>query len=81
MTIELTLLQFPKIILMFAAVFFFSMIDSFGDLKALLPINHRLVEGVEMPGNTAGHIQREGLHRGKSYGKDGAKGRRKTLRN
>lgn len=45
-TIELTLLQFPKIILMFAAVFFFfSMIDSFGDLKALLPINHRQVEG------------------------------------
>lgn len=44
-TIELTLLQFPKIILMFAAVFFFSMIDRFGDLKALLPINHRLVEG------------------------------------
>lgn len=45
------------------------MIDSFGDFKALLPINHRLVEGMEMRGNMAGHIQREGLHTGKSYGK------------
>lgn len=45
------------------------MIDSFGDSKALLSINHRLVEGVEMRGNMVGHIQREGLHRGKSYGK------------
>lgn len=42
------------------------MIDSFGDFKALLPINHPLVE---MRGNMAGHMQREGLHRGKSNGK------------
>lgn len=45
------------------------MIDSFGDFKALLPINHCLMEGVEMWGNMVGHIQREGLQRGKSYGK------------
>lgn len=45
------------------------MIDSFGDFKALLPINHHLVEGVAMQGDMAGHMQREGLHRGTSYGK------------
>lgn len=42
------------------------MIDSFGDLKVLLPINHGLVEGggVEMRRNVVGHVQREGPHRG-----------------
>lgn len=56
------------------------MIDSFGDSKALLPINHRRMEGVEMRRNMVGHLQREGLHRGKSLWEDGAKGRRKAPR-
>lgn len=38
--IKLTLFQFPKIIPVFAAVF--HMIDSFGDFKAPLLINHCL---------------------------------------
>lgn len=40
MVIKLTLFQFPKIIQRFAAVFW--MIDSFGDFRALLLINHCL---------------------------------------
>lgn len=36
------------------------MIDSFGDFKALLPINHGLVEGVEMRGNMVGGSHTEG---------------------
>lgn len=57
--IKLTLFQFPKIILVFAAVF--QKIDSFGDFKAPLLINHCLRGRCKRAEGYSGYIEGEGL--------------------
>lgn len=83
--IKLTLFQFPKIILVFAAVF--EMIDSFGDSKAPLLINHCLrgrckrAEGTWwVHGGGGGAVLNESIEV-RVLWEDAVKGRRKTLRN
>lgn len=82
--IKLTLLQFPKIIPVFAAVL--QMIDSFRDFKAPLLINHCLGERCKRAEGTWWVHGRGGVVLNKSIQatglwEDTAEGRRKTLRN
>lgn len=82
--IKLTLFQFPKIILVFAAVF--QMIDSFGDFKAPLLINHCLrgrckrAEGTWWVRGGGGAVLNKSTEVTVLW-EDAAEGRRKTLRN
>lgn len=82
--IKLTLLQFPKIIPVFAAVF--QMIDSFRDFKASLLINHCLggrckrAEGTRWVHGGGGAVLNKSIQ-ARVLAEDTAKGRRKTLRN
>lgn len=82
MVIKLTLFQFPKIIQRFAAVFW--MIDSFGDFRALLLINHCLrgrckrAQGTWLVHGGGGAAQNRSTEVTVS-GEDDAKGNRKTL--
>lgn len=83
--IKLTLFQFPKIIPVFAAVF--QMIDSFGDFKAPLLINHCLggggckrAEGTWWVCGGGGAVLNKSIEVTVLW-EDAAKGRRKTRRN
>lgn len=80
--IKLTLFQFPKIIPLFSAVF--QMINSFGDFKASLLINHCLRGRCKRAKGTWWVHARGGAELNQSLAvtalqEDAAKGRRKTL--